>query len=105
MLKIARKAVLCGAIIYIGGIVAYVAYMLIVFEGSCSTLGLPGLADGGVRPCSFFEYITASLDTPFWPYTFWHALIAGALLLLLMPCLVRVASSVFKAKSQREQSQ
>jgi ABC-type phosphate transport system permease subunit len=102
MLKTARKSVLCGAIIYFGGIVAYVAYMLIVFEGSCSTLSLPGLADGGVRPCSFYEYMTESLDTPFWPYTFWHALTAGALLLLLMPCFVRITSSIFKAKSQRE---
>ena len=88
------KLVFYGAVIYLAAIAAYVVSMWISFTGSCAVLGWPGLNEGGVRPRSFYEYMTVSLATPFWPYTFWHAVAAGPAILLLLGGLLIVLGHI-----------
>lgn len=73
--------------------------MISRFDGHCSNLGWPGLTDGSRRPCSFYEYINLSLDNLFWPYTFWQALIVGAIFVLLFSGLVSLIAGIYYKKN------
>jgi predicted membrane channel-forming protein YqfA (hemolysin III family) len=101
MLSNSLKPLLFGAVIYVGGVVIYLLYMLSQFDGFCRNLEFPGLAEGGNRPCSFYEFFTTSLETPFWPYTFWHAVTIGAFLFLFLPALVRLTVGHYQRKARR----
>ena len=102
MLNNRLKPLLFGAIVYAGGVAAYLLYMQSQFDGFCRNLELPGLAGGGSRPCSFYEYFSASLETPFWPYTFWHAVTIGAFLFLFLPALAGLTVGHYQRKYRRD---
>lgn len=101
MLNSSLKPFLYGAVIYVGGIVIYLLYMQSQFDGFCRNLELPGLAGGGSRPCSFYEYFSVSLETPFWPYTFWHAVTIGAFMFLFLPALTGLTVGHYQRKDLR----
>ena len=103
MLSKSLKPLLFGAAAYVGGVVIYLLYMLSQFDGFCINLDFPGLAERRSRACSFYEYSTTSLETPFWPYTFWHAMSIGAFLFLFLPVLARLTVSHFQRANQDAQ--
>ncbi len=68
--------------------VIYLIYMALRYDGHCLVWGWPGLSQGGIRSCSFSEYVSTSLETPFWPYTMWQALAGCVLLTIIGPGMV-----------------